>query len=125
MKAIAQLPPSASEEATARVLEATPVTDLDPLTKIEVLRKEQANIKAARTRTKQERTEQKKVTEDAKAKEKPPPSSETVAESARTVTAAPDEKSTSPISYVPFFMFATLVFNRAWIAQAIKRPTST
>ncbi|KAF5397883.1 Leucine zipper-EF-hand-containing transmembrane protein 1 mitochondrial [Paragonimus heterotremus] len=62
-EAIAQLPPSVSEEATARVLETTPHTELDPRTKMEVLRKEQASIKAARVQRKQELAKQKSTSE--------------------------------------------------------------
>ncbi|KAA0201261.1 LETM1 and EF-hand domain-containing protein 1 mitochondrial, partial [Fasciolopsis buskii] len=59
--AIAQLPTSASEEASTRVLESASPTELDPRTKIELLRKEQASIKAARIQRKQELAEQKKA----------------------------------------------------------------
>ncbi|KAF7256822.1 hypothetical protein EG68_06021 [Paragonimus skrjabini miyazakii] len=62
-EAIAQLPPSVSEEATARVLETTPHTELDPRTKMEVLRKEQASIKAERVQRKQELAKQKSASE--------------------------------------------------------------
>ncbi|CAH8484535.1 unnamed protein product [Schistosoma turkestanicum] len=59
-QAIAQLPPSASSEAVARVLEATPHDKLDPVTKIKVLREEQDSIKAERVQRKQELVEKQK-----------------------------------------------------------------
>ncbi|CAH8510133.1 unnamed protein product [Schistosoma rodhaini] len=59
-QAIAQLPPSASSEAVARVLETTPHDELDPVTKIKVLREEQDSIKAERVQRKQELIEKQK-----------------------------------------------------------------
>ncbi|CAH8505280.1 unnamed protein product [Schistosoma bovis] len=59
-QAIAQLPPSASSEAVARVLETTPHDELDPVTKIKVLREEQDSIKAERVQRKQELMEKQK-----------------------------------------------------------------
>ncbi|KAK4469272.1 hypothetical protein MN116_006840 [Schistosoma mekongi] len=60
-QAIAQLPPSASSEAVARVLETTPHGELDPVTKIKVLREEQDSIKAERVQRKQELVEKQKA----------------------------------------------------------------
>ncbi|KAH8859830.1 Mitochondrial proton/calcium exchanger protein [Schistosoma japonicum] len=60
-QAIAQLPPSASSEAVARVLETTPHGELDPVTKIKVLREEQDSIKAERVQRKQEFVEKQKA----------------------------------------------------------------
>lgn len=83
-QAIAQLPASASAEAAARVLEATP--ELDPFTKMEVLRKEQDNIKAARAQRKQELAEQEAAIKPAK------PTSETLTDQAPVVKGFPNEE---------------------------------
>ncbi|CAH8520226.1 unnamed protein product [Heterobilharzia americana] len=66
-QAIAQLPASASSEVVARVLESTPHNELDPETKIKVLREEQDNIKSAREQRKQELSEQVKTSSTAAA----------------------------------------------------------
>ncbi|KAG5450672.1 letm1 and EF-hand domain-containing protein 1, mitochondrial [Clonorchis sinensis] len=69
-EAIAQLPPSASEQAAALALESTPHAELDPRAKMELLRKEQASIKAARVQRDQELAEL-KSTSQAEGKTEP------------------------------------------------------
>ncbi|THD27326.1 Leucine zipper-EF-hand-containing transmembrane protein 1 mitochondrial [Fasciola hepatica] len=96
-EAIAQLPTAASEEATARVLESALPTELDPRTKIELLRKEQANIKAARIQRKQELAEQKKAAAselDAKSarEQKLAPAAEDLVDKAPVLKGLPKEE---------------------------------
>ncbi|TPP61715.1 LETM1 and EF-hand domain-containing protein 1 mitochondrial, partial [Fasciola gigantica] len=96
-EAIAQLPTAASEEATARVLESALPTELDPRTKIKLLRKEQANIKAARIQRKQELAEQKKTAAselDAKSarEQKLAPAAEDLVDKAPVLKGLPKEE---------------------------------
>ncbi|CAL8099068.1 unnamed protein product [Calicophoron daubneyi] len=97
-EAIAQLPPAASEEVTARVLESIPPSELDVKLKLEVLRKEQANIKAARAQLKQELAEQQKTAAaaaaDAKMTPKEPGTVGVEANSQSAVEGAPKKDDT-------------------------------
>ncbi|OON17628.1 LETM1-like protein, partial [Opisthorchis viverrini] len=106
-EAIAQLPPSASEQAAALALESTPHAELDPRAKMELLRKEQASIKAARVQRDQELAELKSTSQaegkteptmDEKLVDKAPTNTDTnkispisTSEPSVTIT-APDEK---------------------------------
>ncbi|TGZ59548.1 hypothetical protein CRM22_009031 [Opisthorchis felineus] len=89
-EAIAQLPPSASEQAAALALESTPHAELDPRAKMELLRKEQASIKAARVQRDQELAEL-KSTSQAEGKTEPT-TDEKLVDKAPTVKGLPKEE---------------------------------
>ncbi len=90
-KVISVLPEAATEEAEVKVVEST--EDVDPVTKIEILRKEQATIKAERKAEKQRVAEEKKKKKEEEAAAAKPESEEPAAvDKAPVQTQSPAEE---------------------------------